>query len=73
MGYWSEWSDWSSCSKQCSNGISEGVRTKKRSCINANVGDFGCNDSTTTEIKGMTHGDPSRDRSCDLSFGSIFF
>ena len=55
MGYWSEWSDWSNCSKQCSNGISEGVRKKTRYCINAKVGEFGCNDSTTTEIKGLTH------------------
>ena len=51
MGYWSEWSEWSDCSKQCSNGQSEGVRTKTRSCVNANVGEFGCHDSSTTEIK----------------------
>ena len=43
---------WIPDSKQCSNGLSEGVRRKIRNCINAKVGDFGCNDSTTTEIKG---------------------
>ena len=51
LGYWSEWSEWSECSKQCSNGQSEGVRTKTRSCMNVNIGELGCNDSTTTEIR----------------------
>uniref|UniRef100_H2ZII6 Peptidase S1 domain-containing protein n=1 Tax=Ciona savignyi TaxID=51511 RepID=H2ZII6_CIOSA len=59
---WSEWSDFSECSKSCERGL----RTRNRTCLNGNVGDIGCH-----------VGQPSMNRICNThacprftSFGS---
>ena len=52
MSYWSTWSEWSDCSKECDQ-EGYGTRKKTRSCMNGNVGDFGCHDSSATEIIGI--------------------
>ena len=57
MAYWSTWSEWSDCSKECDQ-EGYGTRKKTRSCINGYAdsdlcrGDFGYHDSRATEIIG---------------------
>ena len=62
MSYWSTWSEWSDCSKECDQ-EGYGTRKKTRSCMNGYLddswtpprccGDFGCHDSSATEIIGI--------------------
>ena len=50
MTSWSDWSNWGACSKTCENGEITGSRSRTRTCKGGNVGDFGCSDSSITEI-----------------------
>ena len=47
---WSDWSEWGECSKTCENGAVTGTRSKTRSCVNGEIGDFGCSENQPTEI-----------------------
>ena len=50
QAYWDNWSEWGECSKTCENGVISGTRSKTRSCVNGEVGDYGCHDNTPLEL-----------------------